>query len=318
MTHDINFQHMTILYHEVEAARQKFQELVGSLIQIQFKDAHSIRPSPGDWGIDVFVGDLTDACFVWQAKFFPEGLNEARKGEIRDSFNTVMSKSKEQGFTVDVWSLCIPCSLSAEETQWWEQWKAKQLRKFDISIKLMDENVLRTALEAPEAHHLVDLYLKNTQIHGSSSITMDEMPIQELPSDIDYSESLFIKKLTDGGISECNSAKEQFFNAELLVQEITDKGVENEVKSLVSLRKKIHSMWETKYNKAETADNFSQIYPETMEYIEAQDKQLLFSPAIKASFFHKKGIVHQMANKCEVGWTKKFREVYQNYLERDK
>ena len=320
LTHDINFQHLTILYHNVEAARIKFQELIGSLIHIKFKDAHSIRPCPGDWGIDVYVGELTDACFIWQAKFFPDGLgqNDTRRGEIRDSFNQLMRKATEHGFTVNVWTLCIPCSLSTEETQWWEQWKKKQITKFGISIRLMDENVLQTELGTPDAHHLVDLFFKTPDIHSTVMTQIDEMPIQELPEEIDYSESLFIKKLEDCGITEYNSAKEQFFNAELLAHEITDKGIDHEIKSLISLRKKIHSIWETKYAKAVGTNNFSQLYPDIMEYIENQDKKILSSPAIKASFFHKKGIAHQMANRCEVGWTKDYREVYRKYVETER
>ena len=317
MTHDINFQHLSILYHNVEAARQKFQELIGSLIQIKYQSAHSIRPFPGDWGIDVYVGELTNACFIWQVKYFPDGLSEARKGEIRESFNQIMAKAAEQHFIVNIWTLCIPCSLSTEETQWWEKWSKKQTEKFGVPIRLMDENILRAELEIPENHHLVDLFLKSPEIHGAVTTQVGEMPIQELPEEIDYTDSLFIKKLEDGGITENNSAKEEFFNAELLVHEISDKGIENEINSLITLQKKIHSIWVTKYTKSVGNNDFSQLYPDTMEYIEAQDKILLSSPAIKASFFHKKGIAHQLANKCEIGWTKDYREIYRKYFVRE-
>jgi len=42
-----------------DGARVLFQRMIASLIRIKFKDAREIRPCPGDWGIDVLVGELT-------------------------------------------------------------------------------------------------------------------------------------------------------------------------------------------------------------------------------------------------------------------
>lgn len=300
-----------------DGARQLFQRLVASLVRLRYKDAREIRPCPGDWGIDVLVGELTGVSLVWQAKYFIDGLGDPQKAQIRESFDQLMSRSKEKHFAVDVWSLCVPCSLSPDETRWWEKWKKGQKEKgYSLRIDLIDETTLRSDLDAPDAEHIkmgyfgpsptiVHYFLQALQGHP-------EREIQTLPELSLYQESLFIRKLVAAGINEVRSAKTQFFNAELLTQEITDKGDPREITSVHSLQEKLRSVWETRFNEAcaEPQNRFGNLYPGTMRAIEEQDATSLRSPDIKASFVHKQGIVHQLANNCEVGWTKDFRNEF--------
>jgi hypothetical protein len=53
-----------------EGARYLFQRLIASIVKIQHRDARQIRASPGDWGIDVIVGELAEHNSIWQAKYF--------------------------------------------------------------------------------------------------------------------------------------------------------------------------------------------------------------------------------------------------------
>jgi hypothetical protein len=78
------------LIYGVAGAREKFQELVASLIQNEHPAARVIRVVVGDAGVDVYVGDWTDPAGidVFQTKFFPNGLTDSQKAQIRESFNS--------------------------------------------------------------------------------------------------------------------------------------------------------------------------------------------------------------------------------------
>jgi len=319
MSH-IEFKALITQAGSEEGARPLFQRLIASLVRVKYKDAREIRASPGDWGIDVLVGQLTGISLVWQAKYFINGVGDSQKDQIRDSFEQLMTKAEEKKFVVNAWTLCVPCNLSPEETRWWEKWKKENIKKYKVKIELMDETAIRSELESPDAEHVKMGYFgPNPTIAYYFIQAMEEHPernIQELPEPSLYDEALFIHKLKAGGINENLSAKTQFFNAELLTQEILDKGESTEITSLMSLREKLRSMWETRFNAAcniNENEEIRNLYPLLMESIEEHDKSSLNSPHIKASFVHKQGIVHQMANKCKVGWTKNFREKFRDY-----
>jgi len=299
-----------------DGARVLFQRMIASLIRIKFKDAREIRPCPGDWGIDVIVGELTGVSMVWQAKYFIDGVGDVQKKQIRGSFKTLMTKAEENTFTLELWTLCLPCNLSTDETKWWEGWKKKNEKKYNVKIKLMDETAIRSELETPDAQHIARHYFgPDTSIIRKVLEELKEQPeraLECLPDQVMYEEALFIKKLKAGGASEIYSAKTAFFNAELLTQEVFDKGDSVEINSIQNLKLKLRSMWETRFNKLSTdkSSKFKNLYPGLMKDIEQQDTASLRSPEISATFLHKQGMVHQMANKCQVGWAKNFRDEF--------
>jgi hypothetical protein len=314
----IDFKTLIIHAQSVEGARALFERLITSLVRVKYKDAHSIRPNPGDWGIDVIEGKLTEACFIWQVKYFIDGIGDSQKAQIRDSFNQIMSKSRDKNFSVNAWTLCVPCSLAPQEMQWWEKWSKQMLKKYSVKIELWDEAVLRSELETPDAEHLrVGYFGQNptTLYYFMQVMKEQEAAIQELPDPDLFEEALFIKKLKESGIIEYFSAKTQFFNAELLTQEILDKGVTEELRDLISLREKLRAMWEPKYNFACSKSDIelTRLYSNLMLAIQEQDKTSLSTQVIKASFVHKQGVVHQLADKCQVGWTRNFRKYFVGY-----
>lgn len=314
----IDFKSLIPYAGSEEGARPLFQRLITSLLRIKYRDAREIRPNPGDWGIDVLVGELSGHCLVWQVKYFINGVGKSQQQNIDESFEMLMRKAKEEKFSVDAWTLCIPCSLAAKESKWWEKWKKEKMSKYDIEIKLMDETDIRTELEFPEAEHLrLGYFSSNPTIAYYFLESMKgktEREIQELPEPSLFSDALFIKKLKAAGITEFISAKTQFFNAELLTQEIIDKGDFSEIKSLKGLKEKLRSMWETRFNKSFTLpdDQMGILYSAVMESIEDHDKKSLDHPDLMATFVHKQGIIHQLSNNCQVGWTKDFREKFGN------
>jgi hypothetical protein len=84
-----------------------------------------VRIERGDDGLDVYVGELTDPAgiAVFQCKFFPLGVGESQKGQIRDSFKRCRNSTS---FKTKKWTLCLPVDLSVEEKRWFEEWRAKQ------------------------------------------------------------------------------------------------------------------------------------------------------------------------------------------------
>lgn len=312
----INIRQLEIQAGTVEGARTLFEKLIVHLMKVQYKDAKRIRSERGEWGIDAIKGELSSGtCIVWQAKYFINGIDEPQKKQIRNSFEQVVKKSKEKGFKINTWYLCIPCSLSPEATKWWESWHKKKTKETNIRIGLIDETEIEARLMTSDAEHIrlgffgdvpsmVNYYLQS--IRG-----MKERDIQQLPDEKLYEKSIFIKKLIVAGIQETIAARTQFFNAELLKSEIHDKGDDNELNELLSLYEKIRSMWESRFNEALNSENpereVPKVYSKMLQSIENMDKEILRSPKLMASFLHKQGFMQQLADRCEIGWTQDFR-----------
>ena len=60
---------------------------------------------------------------IYQCKFFPLGLGESQKEQIRRSFRTRRDSDK---FKVKCSTLCLPRDLSTDERKWFDQWRAKE------------------------------------------------------------------------------------------------------------------------------------------------------------------------------------------------
>jgi|SRR5271157_2386905 len=309
----INLKQLEITAGTVDGARPLFQKLILHLVKLKHGGAVEIRPSPGDWGIDVLVGELSSGkCLIWQAKYFNDGINKAQREQVNSSFEKLIEKSKEKEFKVDVWSLCVPCNLSPTEMKWWEKWRKEKTDETGVPIKLMCLSDIEQILMTPEAEGICLQFNLGGKV---SPHTPGERIIHELPDEkaTEYESSLFIRKLVLAGITENMSARSQFFNAELIQKEIHDKGDLKEMIELRSLYEKIHSMWETRFNEALQSNNreaeVRRVYSDMLRSIEEEDKGILDSPTILASFFHKQGFMQQLADVCKIGWTPDFHKL---------
>jgi len=311
----INLRQLEIDAGSEEGARPLFQNLIQQLVRLKHRNAIEIRPQQGDWGIDVLSGKLTSGlCLVWQAKYFINGIGSSQRTQINDSFDQLVHKAKEKGFKVDLWYLCVPCSPSPKEIQWWEDWSGKKTAQTDIKTDIMCKSHIEELLMTPEAEGIrFQFNLGNTT--RSTGQLAKERAIFELPESkaSEYENSLFIKKLVLAGIKENMSARSQFFNAEIVQKEIHDKGDEEEIMELKCLYEKIHSMWETRFTEAllsgDPENETRKVYAEMLRSIEETDKGILHSPKILASFFHKQGFMQQLADVCKVGWTPDFHNI---------
>jgi len=141
--------------HEVRAGRsgasEDFEQMLALLVQATHGEASLVSANPGDWGIDVLVGDLHGQVTIWQAKYFIREFKESQKGQVRKSFASALRAAGQQGHTVNRWVLCIPSSMDPEATRWWQGWKAARQRETGVRIDLWDETELRRLLLRPEA-----------------------------------------------------------------------------------------------------------------------------------------------------------------------
>jgi hypothetical protein len=113
------------LIYGVAGARDKFDDLAAQLVEGEHPGATKVRVKRGDGGVDVRVGEVTDpgGIKVFQCKFFPLGIGDSQKDQIRDSFKECRD-SKE--FKTKDWTLCLPVDLSQDEAAWFETWRRKQ------------------------------------------------------------------------------------------------------------------------------------------------------------------------------------------------
>ena len=140
---EFDFQYLIYKY-TLAGAREKFEQICTRLLQrIHGANAHDPRPSQGDDGIDVMVGDFSAPIEVWQCKYFPRELGDAQKNQIREAFRRAQESTK---FTMKRWTLCVPIDLSTKEFEWWSKWKAEREQKTGIPMELWDGSYLLNLL----------------------------------------------------------------------------------------------------------------------------------------------------------------------------
>ena len=127
--------------------------MLALLVQATCGEANLVFANPGDWGIDVLVGDLRGQVTIWQAKYFVRGFNETQQNQVRDSFKAALKAARRHGYQVVRWILCLPSSMDGPATQWWQGWKARQ-QDSGVRIELWDETRLRALLISPEAAYV--------------------------------------------------------------------------------------------------------------------------------------------------------------------
>ena len=154
---------ITFAVHQVRAgqagASEDFEQMLGLLVRATSgREANLIFANPGDWGIDVLVGDLHGRVTVWQAKYFARGVGRSQQGQIRSSFASAVRAAADHGYELERWVLCIPASMDGPTTQWWQAWKAEQERDSGVVIGLWDETRLRELLLRPEAADVYSHY----------------------------------------------------------------------------------------------------------------------------------------------------------------
>lgn len=292
-----------------EGARETFERLIAQLVRLQLRSVRRVEANPGDWGLDVIAGDIDGVISVWQAKFFIDGFGKAQQGQVRKSFAQVIKQAAEHGFTVDAWTLCVPVELDAENLRWWETWRKKQQRDKDVRIELWDRTDLEALLLSPDAEPITSRYFPQT---AAPPAEPSPARVVDVPEGVVFDDMLFIRQLEAAGILEHDSAKQQFFNAELLTREVADKRVADHVLALQAERADLRSMWEDRYNRACAAAPGNALLPtlhgDVMEAIERRHDGAGVQ-VLPMHLIHRKGAMHQVVDAGRAGWVRGFREI---------
>ncbi len=157
----VKLTHLILHYGEA-GAREQFDELAAYLIRSERPDVERIRIVHGDGGIDAHEGALSDPAGVdvFQMKFFPDGIGDSQKAQIRKSFK---SARENKNCRTKSWTLCLPVNMSPDEKSWFDDWKAKQAQS-GIEIRpVWDAFRLEGILHEEKNRHLLERYFQHRE-----------------------------------------------------------------------------------------------------------------------------------------------------------
>lgn len=298
--HEIDFSKF-IKTWTIEGSREYFEKFIYQFLGVKYrfnKDLQKIRPDPGDWGIDIICGNLDDFNIIWQCKFFHEKVGVAQKKQIRESFNTVISKSKSKKFKIDKWILCIPIDFSPDEHQWWNNWKKKGEKNNNIDISSLTLSNFQEKCSDPDYQNLYKAYFRKEEIFK---------PHPEIAfSDVDNN-SIFIQLIRNSDIStNLKSLKKNFFFADYFEKDIAQKSSEYEIQQLNTIYDELLNVWEIYHKRVysnKEDDDGNELYMLINEYL-----------INKIEYFNQKlrnltiaillGLILKMSDRKEIFWTR--------------
>ncbi|GAB2619264.1 hypothetical protein [Pseudactinotalea suaedae] len=296
----------------LETARTEFERLVEDIVALKHPDVRAVRANPGDWGIDAFVGQLNEGgtAMVWQAKYFIDDFDKTQKDDITRSYNAARAAATREGYLLDSWTLCIPRTLDGPESKWWANWQRNRT-KDGVLFDLMDEGEIRRRLTAPGAEPIRNYYFNPVIVVPSTSADdSKERPLHELDDDAQFDDALFVRQMEAARLPETRSAREAFFNAEILTQELEDKGVPAELDKLRRWRMRVDSTWSTAFNTAchsSQDDQLPGLFQNVMDVIEQRHTDEAVK--LRASVIHGMGLMHQRVDSERAGWVRNWRDV---------
>jgi hypothetical protein len=279
--------------------------MVTQLVAATQPGVRSVQANPGDWGIDSFVGELdrSGQATVWQSKFFIDGVGDSQKKQIREAFASAVAAAEEHDYELDAWILCIPCSMDAPATAWWDRWSRKSAKSAGVQVILWDETVLLKRLLSREGNRV------RLHYYGRASSESDR-EVADVPDDDDLDSTLFVRQLAEAGHVELDSAKREFFNAELIAREVMDKGVPAEINALAAADAGIRSLWEHRFNQACVMVQgrfLPNLHADVMADIRTERHALM--PDVTTSLVHVCGMAHRVVEDGRAGWVRDWREV---------
>lgn len=300
-----------------EGGRTDFHRMLSALVGVANPTATDIRPDPGDWGIDVFVGSLIDRISIWQSKYFYDAIGDSQKQQIRKSFASAMKNAQTHGYEVEAWTLCVACEMSAPERQWWDR-KVREWQKDypKLSIELWDATRIRRLLMAPEAADVAkEFYPDNVATEDdSASLLPPPVSLDDPPS---YDGALFVRQLEVAGIHELDGQRRAFFNADLLVRDVSDRAVAVQLAAVNEIDTTLLGRWEDAVADPATA-------PDAADY-EASARRLFSSVMDKTQAFtappelpvrpvHVRGMMHRIVEDARAGWVHDWRSIAATHM----
>lgn len=313
-----DFRYLRDKYGEA-GARDIFEKICLQLFQKKYENAYAVQASPGDDGIDVLVGDLNGDIIVYQCKYFIDGIGDAQKAQIRESYKTVT-----ENYNVVEWYLCVPVLYTVENHKWWSEWKNKKQQKDNLKIDFFDGSRLLMFLKECDMYdEIFDEDIRNMlaeilEYLNSENLRIYNEIIYDINdfSDISYDDCIFVKMLESANIFDTAEYKNDFFNAEIVKQKIVSKGQSQELLMYKQLLSKLKSIWSTQYNIHKNATDGQGLLNNTYLRVEDLDTTAL-AASDEVSLLAKKGMLHQLADEKQIGWVENFLKVLEKYMEGD-
>lgn len=302
----------------VEGGRALFEKLVQDLAGVEHPDISTVEANPGDWGIDAYVGQLVEGSVaVWQAKYFINGFGESQQAEVRNSFKSAKTAAVKNGYRLQAWTLAIPVGLDGPMSQWWEGWKKRTEKNERVVIDLWHESALRRRLIREGARDVLEYYFNPVAHVAIIEDDRLEPELKDLPDPERYDGALFVRQMYEAGLMDCRSAREEFFNAEILTQEILDKGETREVKALRSWSITLRSAWSLCYNdlcQRESGRQLPGLFGSVMKAV--NDHHASVPRFLRATPVHGNGLIHHEVDNGGAGWVRDWADVAATHTQR--
>lgn len=314
-----DFRYFKDKYGEA-GARDIFEKICTQIyIEAFGEEAHAIKADPGDEGIDILVGDFSSPIDVYQCKYFVDGICDSQKDQIRKSFTRSVNSS---AFKLKSWTLCLPSELNIKEFRWWSEWKNQMIGIHHIDINLHEGSYLIARLKEQKAYDRVfdnDIRMALDEIQEYLSFEkrkrLDEIVAMVGASDVaQFDGMIFVRKLENARIEEIDGCKRDFFNAELAEQAVKSQGDDDSILIMEKLKTKVYSVWETQYRRYKHDTDGNDLLTRAYERIEEMDSTSLSVPLSQYGMLAKKGILHQWAEDCSVGWLTDYVTKLEDYL----
>ena len=308
----INFAAHQIRAGNLAGARDDFEQMLAMLIAAVHPGARQIAAHPGDWGIDVLLGDLAGMVVIWQSKYFWPVVTRSQQAQIRESFESAVAAAERNGYRLRRWVLCVPASMDPETARWWDRWSARRRRDTGVAIDLWHETTLREMLARPDATHVRRHY------YDPYTTRADERPaLHEVSTDVSdaLEELLFVRQLRAAGHEEVDAAKHEYFNADLLAREISDKGVRAELDALTEADAVAYGIWESLFNATLQRHPANPLLPGLHAAVMGEIRESgAFPIDLRAGRVHRCGLMHRIVQRRRAGWVRHWRTIAREEL----
>jgi hypothetical protein len=302
-----------------EAGRVDFHRMLSALVGVTHPNATDIRPDPGDWGIDVLVGSLVESVMIWQSKYFYTEIGDSQKRQIRESFKSAVQNARDYDYTVESWTLCVACELSAPERLWWDR-KVREWKKDypDMSFDLWDAPRLRRMLMSADVKHVFEEFYGSfsgvtAAGAGDRAEERSEIPVsmEETP---DYGGALFVKQMIVAGIGAADAQRTAFFNADLVIRDVTARAISDQLAAVREIDASVLGHWEdavadpaTMPISTEYQTSARRLFSAVMNRIQ----QVRAPVALPVRQLHMRGFMHKVVDDARAGWVHDWKEVAQ-------
>ncbi len=307
-----------------DAGRVDFHRMLSALVGITHPTATDVRADPGDWGIDVFVGSLVGTVSVWQSKYFYNKIGDSQKEQIRESFASAMKNAKNEGYTVETWTLCVACEVSAPERKWWDM-KVREWKKLHdgVQFDLWDAPRLRRKLMSPDAKDVwAEFYGPNREViearaaANAEGVTQPAPPIslEETPS---YESALFVKQMSVAGVSAIDAQRKAFFNADMLVRDVSARAMPDQLAAISEIDATLLGNWEDAVADPDTTPNANDYQLSARKLFSSVMKQTrAVQPPIELPLrpVHTRGLMHRIVEDGRAGWVHDWHDIAKDHV----